>query len=78
MSEKTGDTRRRLLQQAALATGAAAFAAQKARAQTADANTQSSDEPAWKHLFPPGFATSGLRLRVLRSILSSAAPVLRF
>ena len=40
MSEKTGDTRRRLLQQAALASGAVAFAANQARAQTADANTQ--------------------------------------
>ena len=35
MSEKTGDTRRRLLQQAALAAGAAALAAPNTRAQTA-------------------------------------------
>ncbi len=81
MSEKTGDTRRRLLQQAALATGAAAFAAQKARAQTADANTQSSDEPAWKHLFPPGFRnerikTSGAEINTV--IGGSGPPVLMF
>ncbi len=81
MSEKTGDTRRRLLQQAALASGAAAFAAQKARAQTADANTQSSDEPAWKHLFPPGFRnerikTSGAEINTV--IGGSGPPVLMF
>ncbi len=81
MSEKTGDTRRRLLQQAALASGAAAFAARKARAQTADANTQSSDEPAWKHLFPPGFRnerikTSGAEINTV--IGGSGPPVLMF
>ncbi len=81
MSEKTGDTRRRLLQQAALASGAAAFAAQKARAQTADANTQSSDEPAWKHLFPAGFRnerikTSGAEINTV--IGGSGPPVLMF
>ncbi len=81
MSEKTGDTRRRLLQQAALATGAAAFAARKARAQSADANTQSSDEPAWKHLFPPGFRnerikTSGAEINTV--IGGSGPPVLMF
>lgn len=81
MSEKTGDTRRRLLQQAALASGAVAFAANQARAQTADANTQSSDEPAWKHLFPPGFRnerikTSGAEINTV--IGGSGPPVLMF
>ncbi len=58
MSEKTGDTRRHLLQQAALAAGAAALAAPNTRAQTA---TQSSDEPAWKRLFPPGFRNQRIK-----------------
>ena len=77
MSEKTGDTRRRLLQQAALVTGAAALAAPKASAQT----SQTSDEPAWKRLFPPGFRnqrikTTGAEINTV--IGGSGPPVLMF
>src|ERR1700722_1090106 len=78
MSEKTGDTRRSLLQQAALVTGAAALAAAKVRAQTAQTT---SDEPAWKRLFPAGFRnerikTSGAEINTV--IGGSGPPVLLF
>src|ERR1700722_14762889 len=78
MSEKTGDTRRSLLQQAALVTGAAALAAAKVRAQTAQTT---SDEPAWKRLFPAGFRnerikTSGAEINTV--IGGSGPPVLMF
>jgi haloacetate dehalogenase len=78
MSEKTGDTRRSLLQQAALVTGAAALAASKVRAQTAQTT---NDEPAWKRLFPAGFRnerikTSGAEINTV--IGGSGPPVLMF
>ena len=79
MSEKTGDTRRRLLQQAALAAGAAAFSAPKSGAQTAEVSK--NDEPAWKRLFPPGFRnerikTTGAEINTV--IGGSGPPVLMF
>jgi haloacetate dehalogenase len=78
MSEKTGDTRRSLLQQAALVAGAVAFAAPETRAQTSQT---SSDEPAWKRLFPPGFRnerikTTGAEINTV--IGGSGPPVLMF
>jgi haloacetate dehalogenase len=78
MSERTGSTRRSLLQQTALAAGAAALATPESRAQS---NAQSSDEPAWKHLFPPGFRnerikTSGAEINTV--IGGSGPPVLMF
>jgi len=79
MSEKTGDTRRRLLQQTVLAAGAGALVAQNTRAQTGTQTT--SDEPAWKRLFPPGFRnerikTSGAEINTV--IGGSGPPVLMF
>ena len=67
-------TRRDLLGQTVLAAGAAAFVARKARAQTSEA-------PAWKHLFPPGFRnerikTSGAEINAV--IGGSGPPVLMF
>lgn len=75
MSQNTGGTRRRLLQQTALAAGAAALAAPKSQAQS------SGDEPAWKKLFPPGFRnerikTSGAEINTV--IGGSGPPVLMF
>jgi haloacetate dehalogenase len=72
---KNTATRRRLLQQAALASGAAALMARKAPGQT------DSKEPAWKHLFGPGFRnerikTSGAEINAL--IGGSGPPVLMF
>ena len=74
MSEKLNGTRRQLLRQTALATGVAALAAPKSQAQTAE-------EPAWKHLFPPGFRnerikTSGAEINAV--IGGSGPPVLLF
>jgi haloacetate dehalogenase len=79
MPEKTGDTRRRLLQQAALAAGAAALSAPKSGAQTGEASK--NDEPAWKRLFPPGFRnerikTTGAEINTV--IGGSGPPVLMF
>jgi len=73
MSENKNKTRRHVLQQTALAAGAAALAP-KLRAQTID-------EPAWKHLFPPGFRnervkTSGAEINTV--IGGSGPPVLLF
>ncbi|PWU10761.1 MAG: alpha/beta hydrolase [Terriglobia bacterium] len=67
-------TRRRLLQQSALAAGAAAFAANKIHAQTVE-------EGAWKRLFPAGFRnerikTSGAEINAV--IGGSGPPVLMF
>ncbi len=82
MSERTGSTRRSLLQQTALAAGAAAVAATGSQAQSnAQSSAQSSDEPAWKHLFPPGFRnerikTSGAEINTV--IGGSGPPVLMF
>lgn len=75
MSQNTGGTRRRLLQQTALAAGAAALAAPRSQAQS------SGDEPAWKKLFPPGFRnerikTSGAEINTV--IGGSGPPVLMF
>lgn len=66
-------TRRSLLQQTALAAGAAALAPK--------AKAQSSEEPAWKHLFPAGFRnerikTSGAEINTV--IGGSGPPVLLF
>src|SRR5579863_2535632 len=74
MPETRKATRRDLLGQTVLAAGAAAFAARKASAQT-------SEEPAWKHLFPPGFRnerikTSGAEINAV--IGGSGPPVLMF
>jgi len=74
MSESLSGTRRRLLQQTALAAGAAALAAPKSQAQT-------EGEPAWKHLFPAGFRnerikTSGAEINAV--IGGSGPPVLLF
>jgi len=68
-------TRRLLLQQAAFASGAAALMAGKAAAQTP------AKEPAWKHLFPPGFRnerikTTGAEINTV--IGGSGPPVLLF
>jgi haloacetate dehalogenase len=52
--EKKTSTRRRLLEQTALATGAAALLAPKARGQA-------SSEPAWKRLFPSGFRNERIK-----------------
>ena len=72
----TYGTRRRLLRQAVLASGAAALAAVKAGAQTT-----ATKEPAWKHLFPPGFRnerirTSGAEINAV--IGGSGPPLLMF
>jgi haloacetate dehalogenase len=80
MPEQTGATRRDLLQKTAAAAGVAALAAQQGRAQTADSG-QSSEEPAWKRLFPPGFRnerikTSGAEINTV--IGGSGPPVLLF
>jgi haloacetate dehalogenase len=69
-------TRRRLLQQTALAAGAGALLTRKADAQPAQ-----SGEPAWKRLFPPGFRnekikTSGAEINAV--IGGSGPPVLMF
>jgi len=71
MSE-TNATRRRILQQAVLVSGAAALI--KAQAPAAK-------EPAWQHLFPPGFRnerikTSGAEINTV--IGGSGPPVLMF
>ena len=73
MPTNPGGTRRHLLQQTALAAGAAALAP-KLYAQT-------SEEPAWKHLFPAGFRnerikTSGAEINTV--IGGSGPPVLLF
>src|SRR6266849_1673689 len=65
-------TRRRLLQDTALAAGAAAFATQKTSAQT-------SETPGWQHFFPSGFRnerikTSGAEINTV--IGGSGPPVL--
>jgi haloacetate dehalogenase len=81
MSENAGGSRRRLLQQTALAASAAAFAS-KSRAQTsAQSNASGGDEPAWKRLFPPGFRnerikTSGAEINTV--VGGSGPPVLMF
>src|SRR6266699_1008366 len=67
-------TRRRLLQQTALAAGAAAFTTQKAFAQT-------SETPGWQHFFPSAFRnerikTSGAEINAV--IVGSGPPVLMF
>ena len=77
MAEKTGGTRRDLLQKTALAAGVAAFAAPQSRGQSSATN----DEPAWKRLFPPGFrneriTTSGAEINTV--IGGSGPPVLLF
>jgi haloacetate dehalogenase len=66
-------TRRRLLQNAAFAVGAAALVARKASGQT------ETKEPAWKHMFPAGFRnerikTSGAEINTL--IGGSGPPLL--
>ena len=71
--DKTTSTRRRLLEQTALAAGAAALLAPKSRAETG--------EPVWKHLFPAGFRnerikTSGAEINAV--IGGSGPPVLLF
>jgi haloacetate dehalogenase len=65
-------TRRRLLQQTALAAGAAAFATRRGAAQT-------SEMPGWQHFFPSGFRnehikTSGAEINAV--IGGSGPPVL--
>src|SRR6266853_4425686 len=70
----TAKTRRGRLQQTALAAGAAAFATQKASAQT-------SETPGWQHFFPPAFRnerikTSGAEINAV--IGGSGPPVLMF
>lgn len=77
MAEQTGPTRRNLLLQTALAAGAAALATPQSEGQT----TGSSEEPAWKRLFPPGFRnerikTSGAEINTV--IGGSGPPVLLF
>jgi haloacetate dehalogenase len=72
MSEKT--SRRSLLQQTALAAGAAALVSRKVSAQT-------SEEPAWKKIFPAGFRnerikTTGAEINAV--IGGSGPPVLMF
>src|SRR6266700_4088517 len=67
-------TRRRLLQQTALAAGADAFTTQKAFAQT-------SETPGWQHFFPSAFRnerikTSGAEINAV--IGGSGPPVLMF
>ena len=74
MPETKKATRRELLGQTVLTAGAAAFMANRTSAQT-------SDEPAWKHLFPPGFRnerikTSGAEINAV--IGGSGPPVLMF
>ena len=69
-------TRRKLLQQTALAAGAVALANQKASAQT---GASGSGEPAWKRFFGPGFRnerikTTGAEINTL--IGGSGPPVL--
>jgi len=71
--DKTTSTRRHLLEQTALAAGAAALLAPKTRAETG--------EPVWKHLFPAGFRnerikTSGAEINTV--IGGSGPPVLLF
>jgi haloacetate dehalogenase len=73
MSE-TKTSRRRLLQQTALAAGAAALVSRKVSAQA-------SDEPAWKKIFPAGFRnerikTTGAEINAV--IGGSGPPVLMF
>jgi len=72
--KRTSTTRRHLLEQTALAAGAAALMAPKARAQA-------SGEPVWKHLFPASFRnerikTSGAEINAV--IGGSGPPVLMF
>ena len=74
MAETKKATRRDLLGQTVLAAAAAAFVGRKASAQT-------REEPAWKHLFPPGFRnerikTSGAEINAV--IGGSGPPVLMF
>jgi len=69
------ETRRKILQQAVLASGAAALM----KAQTSTVTT--ADEPAWKHLFPASFRnekikTSGAEINAV--IGGSGPPVLLF
>ena len=59
-----------LMQQTALAVGAAALVTKKVSAQA-------SDEPAWKKLFPPASAMSGSRPPAPKSTRSSADRDLR-
>ena len=73
MSDKHARSRRRLLQQAALAAGAAALVKQ--------GRAQKDSEPAWKRLFPAGFRnerikTSGAEIHTV--IGGSGPPVLLF
>src|SRR5271155_3739549 len=72
--KENSGTRRRLLQQAALAAGAAAFVTQRGAAQT-------SEMPGWQHFFPSGFRnerikTSGAEINAV--IGGSGPPVLMF
>ena len=79
MKEEAGtSTRRLLLQQAVLASGAAALA--KAADETSTTGN-APKEPAWKRLFPPGFRnerikTSGAEINAV--IGGSGPPVLMF
>src|SRR5947209_2825570 len=74
MDETRTTTRRQILQQTALAAGAAALVTDRARGQA-------TEEPAWNHLFPPGFRnerikTSGAEINAV--IGGSGPPVLMF
>ena len=73
-------TRRRILQQAVLATGAAALMADKGRAQTGS-GPATGKEPAWKHLFPAGFRNERIKTpgaEINAVIGGSGPPVLMF
>jgi haloacetate dehalogenase len=80
MPEKNNTaTRRQLLQNTALAAGAAALLAPKARAQASGATA--GDQPAWQKMFPAGFRnerikTSGAEINAV--IGGSGPPVLLF
>jgi len=74
---KATPTRRRILQQAVLASGAAALMAQRAGAQSGE----TAKEPVWKHLFPAGFRnerikTAGAEINAV--IGGSGPPLLMF
>src|SRR5713101_7560203 len=74
MIQKTTATRRQLLQQAAAAAGAAALTSPKSSART-------GSEPAWKHMFGPGFRnerikTTGAEINAV--VGGSGPPVLMF
>ena len=76
MSEKT--SRRSLLQNTALAAGAAALLAKKVSGQGfADASV-SADQQAWKRIFPPGFRNEKIKTTgaVINAVIGGSGPPL--